>query len=168
LANNGADINREIVENVTPLTVATLRGQPELVEYLFGLGATPPTRPGTAHTLISWHRREINVVYPILSSLLLHGLDANSRDTFGSTLLHVAAYTTPEDPRMEMVVKLLLTVGADVNAKNQDQETSLDLALGRSPVYAPVVHVLLEHGAQRGDGTSPTAEELGLPPKQAE
>ena len=67
----------------------------------------------------------------------------NAKGTDGMTALHYAAVTK----RLE-AVELLIANGADVNAKNDDGETSLDLA-----IKTETINLLRKHGGK-------TAEEL--------
>src|ERR1035441_9784815 len=73
-----------------------------------------------------------------LKTRLAQGVDVNSRDRRGSTLLmHAAALGSPE------AVKLLLDNGADPNAKNDLEATALILGAGN----AEKARLLVEKGA---------------------
>jgi len=59
-----------------------------------------------------------------VTALLKAGAKATYTDRNGATLLHIAAMFNRQD-----MVTLLVKLGADVNAKNQQKETPIDLAL---------------------------------------
>jgi ankyrin repeat protein len=81
----------------------------------------------------------------MVKALLDRGLDANTREPKGNTLLILAAGS---DTLPLETVKALIERGADVNAKNPDGRTALDLAKLRGP--NPVADMLVKAGAKAG------------------
>lgn len=95
-------------------------------------------------------------VYECVRNLVL----ANPRSaTTGDTLLHLcvsrlntikSSYFSDENqlifPNMD-VIRLLLSCGAPVNARNESRSTPLHVAANPYNFYAPLVQLLLDHGA---------------------
>jgi hypothetical protein len=70
--------------------------------------------------------------YEILQDLLGAGLDPNHRDKFGNTPLMAFAAALPEDDGYKIgpaMLKLLISRGADVNARNRMGDTALHVAV---------------------------------------
>jgi len=79
-----------------------------------------------------------------VKSLIAKGAEVNAASEFGATALLFAADGGHTD-----VVKLLLVSGADVNQKDTTYGSSpIDWAAGKG--YAPIVEMLLAHGATGG------------------
>src|ERR1035437_6720284 len=89
-----------------------------------------------------------------LERLLKLGADPNQRNDANATALMWAA-TDLEKTR------LLLGHGADANARSSDLRTPLMIA-ARRPGNAPVVKLLLEHGANANPNSRPDAESSPL------
>ena len=102
LISRGAEINVKDVYDITPLHDAAAKGQLEIVQYLVSHGAAVNIK-GAA--LIEWS--------PFYRTL-------------GCTPLHLAA----NKGHLE-IVKYLISQGADIAAKNNKDETALDLAKKR-------------------------------------
>jgi len=91
---------------------------------------------------------------PTLARLLKMGADVNKRNDANATALMWAA-TNLEKTR------LLLEHGADVNAKSDDMRTALMVA-SRRPGGAPIVKLLLDHGAKTNPNYRPENESSPL------
>ena len=91
---------------------------------------------------------------PTLTRLLKMGADPNKRNDANATALMWAA-TNLEKTR------LLLDHGADVNARSDDMRTPLMIA-ARRPGGAPIVKLLLEHGAKTNPNYRPENESSPL------
>ena len=89
-----------------------------------------------------------------LESLMGQGADPNKRNDAGATALMWAAVDLEK-------TRVLLAHGADVNAKSADARTPLMVAAGR-PGGAPVVRLLLAHGANPNPNSNPGAESSPL------
>lgn len=85
-----------------------------------------------------------------LSTLLKKGADPNKHNDSNATALMWAV-------RDMNKTKLLLEHGADVNAKSDDLRTSLMIA-ARHPGGAPIVKLLLDHGANPNPNAKPEQE----------
>jgi ankyrin repeat protein len=89
-----------------------------------------------------------------IERLIKLGADPNKRNDAGATALMWAALD-PEKTRV------LLDHGADVNARSEDARTALMTAAGR-PGGAPIVKLLLAHGANPNPTSNPGAESSPL------
>ena len=95
-----------------------------------------PTQP-TTHQLLSHVRHNR---YKQVKAALVGGMNVESRDVAGNTLLIVAAQNN-----LKRMLKLCIRYGADVNAQNDAGNTSLHFA--RAYSYENVYEWLLRHGA---------------------
>jgi ankyrin repeat protein len=89
--------------------------------------------------------------------LLERGVDANTREPKGNTLLMLAA--SSEALPVE-TIEALIKRGADLNAQNPQGRTALDWAKLRGP--SPVVDLLVKAGAK--EGAAPTSPVLSYRP----
>jgi ankyrin repeat protein len=89
-----------------------------------------------------------------LARLLKQGADPNKRNDVNATALMWAAKDLEQ-------TRLLVDRGADVNAKSDDLRTPLMIA-ARRPGGAPVVKLLLDHGANPNPNTRPETESSPL------
>ena len=91
---------------------------------------------------------------PTIERLIKMGADPNQRNDAGATALMWAAFDLEK-------TRVLVEHGADVNAKSEDSRTALLIAAGR-PGGAPVVKLLLAHGANPNPTAKPAAESSPL------
>ena len=91
---------------------------------------------------------------PTLAKLLKMGADPNKRNDANATALMWAVQSLQK-------TQLLLEHGAEVNAKSDDLRTPLMIA-SRHPGGAPVVKLLLEHGANPNPNPKPETESSPL------
>lgn len=154
LINAGADINERNKEGVTPLALAVDYQRKDLVQFFTTHngdihaedleGKTPLTRALKAN-------KE-------LLSVLVNTDNVISRDSFGNTPLHIAVTTdipsTGTDGSLNpdrkyslaaQSIKYLLSLGADINARNRSGDTPLSLAVQKNKRQAG--EVLLAAGA---------------------
>ena len=89
-----------------------------------------------------------------LERLIQRGADPNKRNDAGATALMWAALDLEK-------TRVLVAHGADVNAHSDDMRTPLMVAAGR-PGGAPVVKLLLAHGANPNPTSNPGAESSPL------
>src|SRR5205085_6019999 len=89
-----------------------------------------------------------------LQRLLKQGADPNQRNDAGATALMWAALDLEK-------TRVLVAHGADVNARSEEGRTPLMVAAGR-PGGAPIVQLLLSHGANPNPTSNPTAESSPL------
>ncbi|HEY1221830.1 MAG: ankyrin repeat domain-containing protein [Bryobacteraceae bacterium] len=89
-----------------------------------------------------------------LERLIQQGADPNKRNDAGATALMWAALDLEK-------TRVLVAHGADVNARSDDARTALMVAAGR-PGGAPIVKLLLAHGANPNPTSNPGAESSPL------
>jgi ankyrin repeat protein len=89
-----------------------------------------------------------------LERLIKQGADPNKRNDDGASALMWAALDLEK-------TRVLLAHGADVNARSDDARTALMVAAGR-PGGAPIVKLLLAHGANPNPTSNPGAESSPL------
>jgi ankyrin repeat protein len=89
-----------------------------------------------------------------LEWLIRQGADPNKRNDAGATALMWAALDLEK-------TRVLVAHGADVNARSDDARTPLMVAAGR-PGGAPIVKLLLAHGANPNPTSNPSAESSPL------
>jgi ankyrin repeat protein len=89
-----------------------------------------------------------------LERLIKLGADPNKHNDSGATALMWAALDLEK-------TRVLLAHGADVNARSEDSRSALMVAAGR-PGGAPIVKLLLAHGANPNPTSNPSAESSPL------
>lgn len=151
LLKAGADINAKDDRGKTPLWYACIRGFKEYVELFLKAGADIDARDNWASTPLMGAVRELEK--DIVELLLARGADVNAKTIDGDTVLMYAVDACGDvDDQMKKkmvshyqiddfekfmiarygknkeIIKLLLAHGADVNAKNNNGESALDIA----------------------------------------
>jgi ankyrin repeat protein len=144
LFQHGADVDVRC-GGWTPLLSASLKADPEAVEWLLNHGADANAHDGCTPLHFA-------VGHPQIARMLLeHKADINAQSSEGHTPLHIASYHGSVD-----VAELLLRHGVDVNARDNAHSTPLHLASGKRMAWLPpnlvtpsleVVCLLLKHGA---------------------
>ena len=97
----------------------------------------------------SWHG-EIDVVRHLLTA----GISPDTIDEHGGTALHAAA-----QEGWEQVAILLIEAKADINKKDKDGNTPLDIAIYHE--HTAIVNLLAGLGADRTEGESPISKLWG-------
>lgn len=145
LVENGIDINEKNKKYLTPLHIAIIRGDYDIVKFLVDpkggnalvddnkVSVFSPMQP--LFLAISQNKFEI-------FKLLIHtGANVNIKDMwFGDTLLHYAIRKKATD-----FINLLVSIGLNTNAKNKSNETPLMLAILNG--NADTIKLLVTHGA---------------------
>ena len=150
LISCGADVNAQDTTGKTPIFYVTENGDLKIAKLLLTNKANVKDRPELLNNAVRKKYREI------IEVLLEHGADVNSRDKYGRTALHFAAFnkcgrlsrSIHKDPDINVkgeIAKLLLSRGANVNAETEDGVTALQAAAHNG--YANVVEALLEYNA---------------------
>lgn len=135
----------------SPLEVAIVNSQPEVVSYFLDKGAsyTKPRNIYPLHKAVMFaapaktgkNKKRTPAADSILVTLFLgKGCDVNEKDEVGNTPLHCAVQYGKAD-----LVSLLVEKGADVNAKNTFEDTPLKLAENKG--YITIIEYLKTKGA---------------------
>jgi ankyrin repeat protein len=137
-----SQINVQDAMEYTPLHLASGRGHTEIVEFLLNHGAYTELETCTGHTpmmLAAWYARDGK--YETIKTLLEHGAKVDhKKDGDGSTALRYAAMYSDKE-----VINLLISYGADVNAKDEKHTTPLHQGAMLNNIEA--AKALVEHGA---------------------
>ena len=131
LIANGADVNTKSVTGRTPLDIANKNNKSKIADLLRCHGGKHGTIHGAALD------GDIEAVKEFLAA----ATNVNVKGVFGQTPLHFAAD--------KEIAELLITKGADVNAKDQDDETPLDWAIHSK--LTEIADLLRKHGAKTGE-----------------
>ena len=157
----------------TPLHFAAQAGQTDVVEYLVAHGADVDAKNSRDETPL--HAAAAKGHKEIVELLIAKGAEVNAENMRGKTPLQLAAdkkhnemvelliengadvslHTAARHGLLEKL-KELIGKGADVNAKNSEGQTPLDLASGKG--HKDIVELLVEKGA---DSSIYTAASLG-------
>eukprot|EP01102_Stenamoeba_stenopodia_P018824 TRINITY_DN696_c0_g1_i1.p1 TRINITY_DN696_c0_g1~~TRINITY_DN696_c0_g1_i1.p1 ORF type:complete len:798 (+),score=192.75 TRINITY_DN696_c0_g1_i1:215-2608(+) len=110
-----------------PLHVAVASGDIEIVKLLLSLGSDANAKRGDGYTPLHLAAIQNNIE---IAKLLVGCTDINSESRFGTTPLHEAARRG-----FVSMVELLINHGAEVNAKDNDDMTSLHAASSGCHVF---------------------------------
>ena len=137
----GTDVNARNDGGYTPLDVAMVQKNTEIIDLLLGRG-------GKSAAADSMHVAALTGNIEAVKQHLAAGTDVNWTDENGGTLLHYVAVRGHKG-----IAELLISKGADVNAKivtGQNQgETPLDQAIKYN--YIKTADLLRKHGAKTGE-----------------
>jgi uncharacterized protein len=148
--SQGAFINfKENQTGLSPLEAAAGTGYPEVVKYLLSQGANVNIRDNYGMTPLmfaaSMGFRPAVVVALLHTPTMGEAIDVNAKDNQGRTALMHAASTLGEGPKK--IVDALIGAGADVNLKDERDETALDIA--HLHHNQPVIAALEKAGAHK-------------------
>ena len=155
LLANGADVNAKDIWDKTPLDVAIGRKHPETIDHLRKHGgktaeelkaAEPVAEAAKPKTYdIPIHQAALDGNIEAVKRHLADGTDMNAKDDrYGGTYLH---WTVSGGHKG--IVELLMAKGADVNAKDVDNETPLDWAIDLK--RTEIADLLRKHGGKTGE-----------------
>lgn len=123
LANAGVDVNEGDMYGITPLHLATTRGDLEILVTLLDAGADVTKKTKSGATVLHWSCKIYNMAHVLIHCYLSEGYDINAVDKYGSTALHWAVWY-----RMSSSSQSLLQVGSDYTIKDSSGNTPVDLA----------------------------------------
>lgn len=121
LLNFGAKVNARDENKQTPLMRLDDDASPELVRLLIRHGAKVNAVDKEVNTALMLAARS-SASAEVLQILIDHGATVNTQNKEGRTALMEAA----ESDKLE-AVRTLILAGADINMKNEDEETAWDL-----------------------------------------
>jgi len=139
LNKNCMALNQRDFGGSTPLIMASMHGQKQVVDYLLSKGADVNARDNNGRTAIFWAAQ--NGEAAIVQLLIQKGASAKDRDLLGWTPLHGAAMLGQTD-----MVPLLTEKYADVNARDFRGRTPVDLA--QTYERRDTEKMLRKHGAR--------------------
>lgn len=158
LISIGVDINQIGGGWNPPLLTAAQYGDLEGLELLLennvDVGAKSPEFETALHLAMSRDAKQSDETYEVICLLIKEGVDVNAPAGRLRTALHCAAFygTEPE----EKVVRCLIEAGVDIEAKDCNKDTALNLAVRQE--HLTTVRLLLQQGANTevgGCGDSP-------------
>ena len=136
----GADVNPEVPDTPTPLTVAVRVKDLEAIEFLLDHGAKAHDPDQRVITALEAAIRADFV--PATKLLLRHGMPDKSESMQPLNIVAVTSYHSVE------MLKLLLDAGADIHAEDSDGHTPLINAVtARHHDKLDKIRILLEYGA---------------------
>lgn len=146
LQKYGANITMSLPLDITPLMIAILTQQIDLVEYLIEQGLNVSQEDWMGNTALNY---AVNTNFLEAVKLLLdYGIDINHQDNFGNSVLFGAI-----DQEQGDVVSMLLDAEADINIANNLGMTPLMLVALRGNV--PLTRLFL---AKKADVLATTNE----------
>lgn len=148
----GDDVNATDKHGETPLILAAGLASPQMVRLLLDAGADPNAYDSGGRTVLMRAVRSGNV--DKVRHLLDAGADVKKRGRNGGTVLHELAWAvhfypqhfapSPQE-KAGALVKLLVTRGGDINARDKDGYTPLQLAIFHN--CPDLVQVFADNGA---------------------
>lgn len=138
LVSKGADINAEDNQGWTPLCCGIRRENKQVCELLLTLGAKKTATVEIAEFFAAAEKGDMKIFKALLEKN--QGF-AKARDDTDRTPLHVVMIRQQEE-----MVEMLISRGADVNAKDSEGETPL-LSAFWCPEYKKIPEILVNAGA---------------------
>lgn len=137
LIEDGADLHTTNVRGQTPLHLASMTDNIDVVRTLLDGGAAIDVME-PAENIRPLHNCAINGCNQVCEFLLRHGADMDARTRQGDTALHLAAKHNNAD-----LVSLLLGFHADYTLQNEDGLTAEQIASDRG--YSRIVEIIQQH-----------------------
>ncbi|XP_073228579.1 protein fem-1 homolog B-like [Porites lutea] len=146
MIEHGGDVHAQTFGNRTPLMIAAEKGQIKVVTNLIKHHASVNIKDDNGQTALHHAIQcfDPNISCEILSCLIEHGGDVNCRayDNWQTPLMIAAK-------RGQMKVVTFLTEhGADLDLRDEDDQTALHYAVCGSDVSCEILSYLIENGAE--------------------
>ena len=136
LINNGADINsNQSYYKEIPLHRACARIRPrmDVIKLLLERGSEVNTENITGKTPIFYCNFNFSV--ELLNLLLNNGADIKHTDKYNNTILHDDYIMCGDIEDFEEYLKIIISLGLDINSKNNAGHTPLDLCKNKRIEY---------------------------------
>ncbi len=146
--NQGADINFEIEQKLTPLHCASIEGHYDVVKYLLDHGANINAETDNNHTpllLVSADYFKNTHNFKIIKLLFEYGASIHSDNEITPTPLHVVC--NEGDSTNFTLIKFFLEKGIDINIKSPQGKTPLHFACEEGDKKLKMIDFLIENGA---------------------
>lgn len=138
--SDGADINRFINRESSPIIAAAEFAFPEAMKFFISRGADVNTQNANGNTALiesaTWGKQGIGMIKMLLEA----GADVNAANSEGMTALIGASWQGDLD-----IIKLLVDAGAEVNAADKYLNTALHEATESKNIEG--MRLLIQHGA---------------------
>jgi ankyrin repeat protein len=156
LLARGADVNALPRQHVLEVTALQLARDPEIAKLLLKAGAKLDARNAEGQTAL--HFAAMHEAEEVLKLLLAVGAPVDTRDKHQATPL--IAFCIREGPwtKNVQIPAILLSAGADINAKDEDGRTPWNSAHDAN--NKTLMDWLERHGAERGVTLSTAAPRL--------
>ncbi|MDD3877166.1 MAG: ankyrin repeat domain-containing protein [Bacteroidales bacterium] len=138
LLTQGANVNSQTEEGVTPLMYAAQNGNNEMVEFLITNGADVNSKPEDGFTALISACLFNNLESAV--TLIENDADINAANIYGATPLMIAAAYG-----YNIITDMLLYYGADTEKRDLDSNTALIIAATLG--YTEIVDLLLNAGS---------------------
>ncbi|NND71089.1 MAG: c-type cytochrome [Rhodothermales bacterium] len=136
----GVDVDEVDFVSGSPLHIASVKGEFELVELLLEAGADVNSEEfGKSDTPLHW--ASLGGFAPIIERLRQAGADIDALNEYQNSALHIAAESGHAD-----AARKLIELGADTSARNQKGNSAMHLA-GAAQLF-DIVELLKAKGAQ--------------------
>ncbi|XP_062595431.1 uncharacterized protein LOC134256777 [Saccostrea cucullata] len=114
LVKAGVSVNERNVDGISPLHLATLKNDLDILVALLDCGADVTQRTKTGATALHWACKNYNMLHVIIHFVLDGNYNLNVVDIYGSTALHWAVWFKEKSS-----VQTLLQIGSDYTLKDK-------------------------------------------------
>lgn len=151
LMASGVQLEAQDLRGFTPLIYACFLEDAQLAKFLVEKGANINAQCRLGLTPLHYLIKARVLPEMFIKLFLDRGADANSQDKTGKTPLHHAAMI--DGNRMALECRSLLAYGAEINRKDNDGATALDIAASKEKYNGSTIRYLVDNGGEYDMGT---------------